>query len=109
VGKASLLGSFCRLFIKCETFLIELDGCSFPIAVLSLAATYRMPLFPLFKRFDAKTLNRYPELPWIPFSAIRALRLMRKEWIVREIGAGMSTIWGIVPRFVELGGMSVAG
>lgn len=41
-----------------------------------------------------KTLNRYPELPWIPFSAIRALdQLARKEWIVREIGAGMSTIW----------------
>jgi predicted O-methyltransferase YrrM len=41
-----------------------------------------------------KTFKSYPELPWIAFSAIRTLsQLARRDWIVREIGAGMSTIW----------------
>src|SRR5437762_11382158 len=41
-----------------------------------------------------KVFDRYPELPWIPFRAITALRrVCRKDWDVVEIGGGMSTLW----------------
>ncbi len=33
-------------------------------------------------------------MPWIPFSATTALgHIIRPDWIVREIGAGYSTLW----------------
>jgi hypothetical protein len=41
-----------------------------------------------------KVSNRYPDMPWLSFSAVRAIdRLARKEWVAYEIGAGMSTVW----------------
>lgn len=41
-----------------------------------------------------KRLGQYPELPWIPFSAIKALdTLIQADWRVWEIGSGMSTLW----------------
>lgn len=44
--------------------------------------------------YRRKYWRRYPELPWIPFSAIRYLdSLIRDDWRVWEVGSGMSTIW----------------
>ena len=48
----------------------------------------------LVQAIRRKVLNSYPELPWIPFSATRVLnQLCRKEWIVHEVGSGLSTMW----------------
>lgn len=41
-----------------------------------------------------KALGRYPEMPWIPFPAIRRFeQLIAPSWSVLEVGAGMSTLW----------------
>jgi predicted O-methyltransferase YrrM len=41
-----------------------------------------------------KVLDQHPRLPWIPFSAIRALAAeLRSDWVAWEIGSGMSTVW----------------
>jgi predicted O-methyltransferase YrrM len=48
----------------------------------------------LLQALRRKAFDRYPELPWIPFAAIRYLNtVIRKEWRVWEIGSGMSTLW----------------
>jgi len=48
----------------------------------------------LYLGIARKYFNKYPELPWIPFSAINELSaIIKPEWKILEIGAGMSTIW----------------
>jgi hypothetical protein len=43
---------------------------------------------------NRKFFDVYPEQPWIPFEAARALRsIMQKEFTVWEVGSGYSTIW----------------
>ncbi|MCX3263645.1 signal recognition particle subunit FFH/SRP54 (srp54) [Pedobacter agri] len=41
-----------------------------------------------------KYFNKYPVLPWIPFSAIKNLdKIIKPNWTILEVGAGMSTLW----------------
>ncbi len=48
----------------------------------------------IFQSFERKIFHKYPELPWIPFSAHKALsEILTQESIVWEVGAGNSTIW----------------
>ena len=48
----------------------------------------------LFQAINRKLFNIYPELPWIPFNAIKQLnRVINPDWQMLEIGSGMSTIW----------------
>lgn len=48
----------------------------------------------IIQTLNRKLFNIYPELPWIPFSAIKKLdKTIKPDWKVLEIGAGMSTIW----------------
>ncbi|RZL50482.1 MAG: class I SAM-dependent methyltransferase [Pedobacter sp.] len=62
----------------------------------------RKPKISAFKRIfqvlylgiARKYFNKFPELPWIPFSAIAEFNtIIKKDWKILEIGAGMSTIW----------------
>jgi len=60
------------------------------VGLASLPHAVRSLWQPVLRR----SFNIYPELPWIPFSAIRELeRILRPTSIVYEIGAGMSTLW----------------
>ena len=48
----------------------------------------------LWQVFLRRGFKIYPELPWIPFSAIPELeRILDPKSIVYEVGAGMSTLW----------------
>jgi len=48
----------------------------------------------LYLAIKRKYLKIYPSLPWIPFSASQRLNeVIRPDWNILEIGAGMSTIW----------------
>lgn len=41
-----------------------------------------------------RCFGQYPEVPWIPFAAIRCLeRELGEDAVAWEIGAGMSTLW----------------
>ena len=43
---------------------------------------------------ERKAFGRHPEMPFIPYFAIDALdRLVKPEYRIVEIGAGMSTLW----------------
>lgn len=47
-----------------------------------------------YQAIRRKLFEQYPDLPWIPFTAIEALNnLCEKQWSVIEIGGGMSTLW----------------
>lgn len=51
-------------------------------------------IYVLYLATKRKYLNQYPEMPWIPFSAISKLNtIIKSDWKVLEIGAGMSTLW----------------
>lgn len=48
----------------------------------------------LWLAIQRKYFNKYPILPWIPFSATKNLAaIIKPTWKILEIGAGMSTIW----------------
>lgn len=56
--------------------------------------SYLKFVYVLYLAVKRKYLNQYPEMPWIPFSAISKLNsLIKSDWKVLEIGAGMSTLW----------------
>lgn len=48
----------------------------------------------LYLAIRRKYFKIYPEMPWIPFSAIHKLdKIIKDDWKILEIGSGMSTIW----------------
>jgi len=48
----------------------------------------------LYQAMIRKLFNIYPELPWIPFNAVKQLdKIIKPDWKILEIGSGMSTIW----------------
>jgi hypothetical protein len=48
----------------------------------------------LYLAFMRKYFKIYPNLPWISFSAFQRLdEVIKPDWNILEIGAGMSTIW----------------
>jgi len=56
--------------------------------------SYLRFIYVFYLAIKRKYFNRYPEMPWIPFSAINKLNaVIKSDWKVLEIGAGMSTIW----------------
>jgi hypothetical protein len=58
-----------------------------------LRATLNAPLA-LYQTISRKVFHQYPRLPWIPFAAINRLNcLIQSDWIVVEVGSGMSTLW----------------